>query len=219
MSSNSPYEGLSLDNWKARTEELIARHPLNPEELVKITLDAWEDIFKSSIGGFHVGSNIFPKPQIMGFFLQELITLKLIALYPNDWRGDIEASDKDLVYIPDHEYSVEIKASSDPRHVYGNRSYGQLLREERQDRAKKGKSGYYLAINFEPFSTTIAQPFPQNVEQPKLLKIRFGWLDHTDWKAQVAATGQQASILRQSEASKLIELYPRNTLGLWSAPL
>lgn len=138
MSSFSPYEGLGVDNWRAKTEELITKHPLTSDELVRVTLDAWKDIFISSIGGFHIGKNIFPKPQIMGFFLQELITLKLMNLHPGKWRGDIEASDKDLVYIPDPEFSIEIKTSSDPRHVYGNRSYAQPL-QKKQDRIKKRK--------------------------------------------------------------------------------
>ena len=51
-----------------------------------------------------------------------------------------------------------------------------------------------------------------SLSKPKILKIRFGWLDHDDWKGQSASTGQQASLSADVENYKLIEIYPENRL-------
>ncbi len=195
MGTVSPYHGLAPAEWAAKTRELIATYPLSPEELVRAVLEAWESIFESSIGGFYIGKDIFPRPQIMGFLLHELIPLRLSARFPNVWRADKTADEKDLVYLPDPQFSTEIKTSSHPSQIFGNRSYAQ----EGESR-KKTKSGYYLAANFEAFRAETLQP--------KILKIRFGWLDHSDWLGQNAATGQQARLSRQVESLKLLQLYP-----------
>lgn len=195
-----PYKGLPREAWRARTEELIYSHPLKPQELVQITLMAWKSIFESSIGNLHIGVEIFPNPQMMGFFIQQLVSHEFMRRYPGIWRGEQNVSDKDLVYIPDLNFSIEIKTSSDSKHIFGNRSYGQ----EVAGKAKKGKNGYYLAVNFQKFS---ANP------NPKILLIRFGWLDHPDWLAQKATSGQQARVEPFAESSKLLELYPDYTLS------
>ena len=130
----------------------------------------------------------------MGFFLHELIPLELSARYPHEWRGEESASDKDIVYMPNDHYSIEVKTSSNPKHIYGNRSYAQG-----STRGKKSKSGYYLAVNFEKISNTNLSP--------KILLIRFGWLDSNDWIGQKAATGQQSRLPSDVETKKLLELY------------
>lgn len=195
MSTASPYNGLAPHEWAAKTRELITAYPLSTDDLVKATLGAWESIFQSSIGGFYIGKDLFPKPQIMGFLLHELIPLKLEARFPSTWRADKTADEKDLVYIPDPVFSAEIKTSSHPSQIFGNRSYAQ-----ESINGKKGKSGYYLAVNFEPF-------IAENI-QPKIVKVRFGWLDHSDWLGQKAATGQQARLSPQVENQKLLQIYP-----------
>lgn len=146
MGTASPYNGLAPFEWAARTRELIAAYPLSLEDFVRATLEAWESIFESSIGGFYIGKDLFPKPQIMGFFLHELIPLKLAARFPNTWRTDKTADEKDLVYIPDPAFSAEIKTSSHPSQIFGNRSYAQ-----ESVKGKKAKSGYYLAVNSSHF--------------------------------------------------------------------
>jgi hypothetical protein len=98
---NSPYTDVSPNNWLSITQGLVERHPLSIEEIVDVVLTSWQSIFNSRLGtkGFRIGRDIFPKPQIMGFLLHELIPLELKAKYPDLWRGDISASDKDIVYI------------------------------------------------------------------------------------------------------------------------
>jgi hypothetical protein len=130
----------------------------------------------------------------MGFFLHELIPLELAARYPSKWRGEISSGDKDIVYIPDDNFSIEVKTSSNPNHIFGNRSYAQEVTTN-----KKVKSGYYLAVNFQKFSTSL--------KKPNILLVRFGWLDSSDWMGQKAATGQQSRLSSDVENYKLLEIY------------
>ncbi|HHT9125601.1 MAG TPA: ScaI family restriction endonuclease [Candidatus Brocadiia bacterium] len=179
-----------------KTQALIRAHPLNTDEAVEIVLKVWDEIMTSAIGSkpFKIGIDLLPKPQIMAFFLHELIPLELATRHPKIWRGDKSADEKDLVYIPDQSFSVEIKTSSHPTQIFGNRSFAQ-----KPATAKKSKSGYCLAINFEKFSPTNTNP--------KITRIRFGWLDHEDWTGQKAPTGQQARLSADVEKYKLLQLY------------
>jgi len=192
----SPYVNLPQVQWRLKTEELVACHPLKRDEIVEVVLQSWKDIFVSKLGNFSIGKELFPKPQIMGFFLHELIPLEFQARCPGVWRGDKTGDDKDLVYIPDPKYSVEIKTSSHASQIFGNRSYAQET-----GGSKKSKSGYYLAVNFAKFGATNALP--------AVSRIRFGWLDHADWMGQKAASGQQAHLDAAVQASKLILLYSK----------
>ena len=38
---SSPYNGLNVEDWKSKTEELIKAHPLK-EKIVPIVLKAWD---------------------------------------------------------------------------------------------------------------------------------------------------------------------------------
>jgi hypothetical protein len=188
----SPYDRLSPSKWLARTTELIDAYPLPMDELVDVVKTSWKGVFASKIGlkGFRIGEHLFPKPQIVAFFLHELIPLELAARYPGIWRGEQTAADKDVVYVPDSDYSIEIKTSSHPTQIFGNRSYAQ-----ESSKGKKSKSGYYLAVNFDKLT-------PDHTS-PQLRRIRFGWLDHIDWQGQAAATGQQARLSPEVERGKL----------------
>lgn len=194
--ADSPYLGVPENKWLDKTKRLIAKHPLKTDEIRDVVLQAWKDIFESKLGpkGFRIGAHIFPKPQIMGFFLHELIPLEFAARYPDLWRGEKTSGDKDMVYIPDDRFSIEIKTSSHRSSIFGNRSYAQ----ETENNGKKSKSGYYLAANFEKFNATQSEP--------KIVRIRFGWLDHSDWIGQAAASGQQAHLKVSAEKFKLLTL-------------
>lgn len=191
----SPYLGCPSHEWFSITQTLVSNHPLDPQEIVDTVLSSWQSIFDTKLGtrNFQIGKDIFPKPQIMGFFLHELIPLELEAKYPGLLRGDRTAFDKDIVYFPDESFSIEVKTSSAPNRIYGNRSYAQETSKN-----KKRKSGYYLAVDFEKFSIS---------KRPSIRLIRFGWIDSSDWIAQKAATGQQSRLLVEVEKYKLLELY------------
>lgn len=180
------------------TERLIAEHPLSKDEIVEIVLECWRSIFASAIGAhdFKIGQHIFPKPQIMGALLHELIPLEVAARHSEQWRGEKAADDKDIVYLPDEKYSIELKTSSHREQIFGNRSYAQEASSD-----KKSKSGYYLTVNFEKFAEE--RPAPQ------IILIRFGWLDHADWIGQKAATGQQSRLAPEIYAGKFKTLYAK----------
>ena len=192
----SPYDGVPQAAWSKVTQKLIDAHPLEPKEIVDVVLASWNSIFDSTMGthGFKIGKDIFPGPQIMGFFLHEFIPLELGARYPGIWRTCAATNEKDIVYVPDQRFSVEVKTSSNKSRIFGNRSYAQETTGD-----KKDKSGYYLAVNFEKVQG--------GGKIPRVLLIRFGWLDSTDWRGQAAATGQQASLAPETEAAKLHVLY------------
>ena len=197
----NPYENKNEDEWFDITCNLIKNHPLDMDIMVDTVLETWEDIFNSSFGknDIKIGVDIFPTPQIMGFLLHELIPINLKAkLSSDDWVKDKEVSEKDLVYRPNLDYSVEIKTSSDKKRIFGNRSYAQ-----KSDNPKKSKTGYFLAVNSEKFNEST---------NPKIRKISFGWLNHEDWRGQKAQTGQQANLPAIIYETKLLEVYPNNTI-------
>lgn len=192
----SPYDGLTPSAWAAKTKKLVTSHPLSADEIVEVVLASWRAIFDSKIGpkGFQIGRDITPKPQIMGFFLHELVPLEFASRHPGQWSPERTAGDKDIVCLFDARYSIELKTSSHASQIFGNRSYAQ-----KGDSSKKSKSGYYLAVNFESFK--------KGNKAPAVRKIRFGWLDESDWIGQRAQTGQQARLDPTVERSKLATLF------------
>lgn len=198
---SSPYDRLAFYDWRVKTKELVDEHPLDTDEIVDVVLDAWEGIMRTKIADeLQIGVDIFPSPQILGNYLHELIPVYLAKRHPDLWRKEQDKSDKDLVFIPDVDFSVEIKTSSSANGVFGNRSYGQ---ENSDNNSGKSKDGYYITVNFEKFK-------PNNpLFKPAIKKIRFGWIDHSDWHAQKAATGQQASLSTEARDNKLLLIYEK----------
>ena len=191
---SGPYEGLREDQWRTKTEELLAEHPLNVDEVVDVVRGCWDSILQTRIGGKAlIGVHIFPRPQVMGSFLHELIPLEFSDRYPGIWRREDSVDEKDMVYVPDPSRSVEIKTSSSASSIFGNRSYAQPTKL-----LKKTKSGYYLAVNFTKFGDS---------RRPHVTKIHFGWVDGEDWIGQTAQTGQQSRLPRHVYGRKLLPIY------------
>lgn len=193
----SPYYGKNIEDWIAITEKLIADHPLSTNDIVSCCIAAWEDIYFSKIGrnGITIGKDIFVKPQIIGALLHELIPAEIVATHPGKWKREQEIDEKDIVYIPDNKYSIELKTSSNAARVFGNRSYAQAPSAN-----KKSKDGYYITVNFEQIKEV-------SDKIPEITVIRFGWLDHTDWIAQKSESGQQARLSTDTYKYKLKTLY------------
>jgi hypothetical protein len=127
---------------------------------------------------------------VVGYFFEVLFAKEMERRFPGKWRGCQQGDEKDLVYIPNRDYSVEIKASGQlGLKVYGNRSYGQKV--QNQLLAKKEKSGFYITVNF--FKTSLSL-------------IRFGWIDAGDWKPQASATGQMAGLPDDVYRYKLVRI-------------
>ena len=195
----SPYENIDSSEWQKITETLLNDFPLSKDYLVSLVLKSWDAILRTKIADkWSIAQDVQPKPQIMGFFLHEIIGQYIQADYPKSWRKEKTAADKDVVCITNPDFSLEIKTSSDKNKIFGNRSYAQEVKQG----GKKSKSGYYLAINFEKFEET--------EELPQIRLIRFGWLDHTDWIGQSAASGQQASLPKEVENGKLVVIYKKS---------
>lgn len=201
----SPYENLPDTQWKKVTKKLVNEHPLSSDILIDTVLKAWNGILNTKIADeLQIGRDIFPTPQILGNYLHELIPVFLEKKYPGQWTRDIEKKDKDLVCVANPYYSIEIKTSSNANNIYGNASYGQ---EDSASASSKTKDGYYLAVNFEKFN-------PSNKDFiPRIRKIRFGWLDHSDWHSQNASSGQAATISPTVRDNKLLLIYDINKGG------
>ena len=190
----SPYKGSNVEDWEYITREILESHPIKTDEFVQIVLSSWEKIFKTKIGGeLQIGVDVFPPPQILGNFLHLLIAATLEKTHPTIWRRERDKNDKDVVCLTNNDYSFEIKTSSQSR-IFGNRSYGQA-----ENASGKSKSGFYAAILFE--KCTPKHP------RPEIKRIKFGWIDHTDWKAQAAATGQNSTLDTNAWNLKLKDLY------------
>lgn len=191
--SISPYKNKPQNKWKSITTKLVNRHPLKTC-LVEIVLKSWDSIFDSKLGDFYIGKEIFPQPQVMGFFLHELIALN-ISLQNNDYCRGNANNEKDIHCKTNDLLGIEIKTSSHKDQIFANRSYAQApINGE-----KKQKDGYFLAINFEKFNN--------RNELPQITLIRFGYLEHSDWIGQDAQTGQQAHLLPETYDLKFVELF------------
>jgi hypothetical protein len=194
----SPYARLPESKWLDKTRQLVAAHPLKAEDIEAAVLDSWKSIFDSRIGkhGIQIGKDIFPIPQLMGAFLHELIPLELAAKYPKIWRGNKEKREKDLVYLTELKFSIEVKTSSHKTSIFANRSYAQ---PQSSAPLAKRKDGFYIAVNFEKFGAESGRP--------RIRRIRFGWLDHTDWIPQKSERGQQAHLAPITYKTKLLTIY------------
>lgn len=190
----SPYKNLSENEWLNKTKDLVDKHPLK-NEIKDIVLKSWDDIFNSKIGSFTIGKDIFPSPQILSFFLHELVAHNLSLRYPDRYKIGELKNEKDVHDKKDPSMGIEIKASSNPSQIFANRSYAQPS----SNSETKDKNGYYITINFEKFSKVNPHP--------KITIIRFGYLEHEDWIAQKTATGQQARLRPEAYNGKLIEIY------------
>lgn len=178
---------------KACIKSKLDAHPLK-DELKDIVLDSWKQIFDSKIGEYQIGKDIFPSPQIISFFLHELVAHNISKKH-SEYRVGINKDEKDIHCASDTKFGIEIKGSSDKSNIFANRSYAQPS----SDSEVKSKNGYYLAINFEKLS--------KDNPNPKILLIRFGYLVHEDWIAQKAATGQQARLAAETYKEKFVTLY------------
>lgn len=196
---DSPYFGHPSEDWQKITIRLVKSHPLL-SELADVVLKSWNAIFESKIGEFYIGKDIFPEPQIMGFFLHDLIALYLSSSHKGEYKLGSPHIEKDVHCMNNPNLSFEIKTSSNPTQIFGNRSYAQPS----TGNDAKSKDGFMLAINFEKFTS-------EN-HHPQIKMIRFGYLEHSDWIAQTTSTGQQARLSPETYKVKFVKLYPKEQI-------
>jgi hypothetical protein len=189
----SPYDGKPESDWLSITQQLVNSHPLKSAELLDAAITAWATLWQTTVGTGALAvklADLKVPATIVGYFFEVLLARELEQRAPTLWRGNLSKEDKDLVYIPDPKFSVEIKTSGQRGFkVYGNRSYGQKPGTDLP--SKKEKSGFYLTVNF--FNQT-------------LTLIRFGWIDAADWDPQEAPTGQMAGLKPAVYDTKLIPI-------------
>ncbi len=191
--TQSPYAGKPESSWPRITQRVVAGHPLKVSDLLDASLAAWDTLWQTSIGTGDTSvqlSGLKVPATIVGYFFEILFCREMERCHPKLWRGSQSKQEKDLVYLPDPSYSIEIKASGQAGYrVFGNRSYGQKSADALL--AKKEKSGFYLTANFY---------------QQTLTLLRFGWIDADDWIPQAAPTGQMAGLRQQVYKHKLIPI-------------
>jgi hypothetical protein len=189
----SPYAGKPESSWLGITQQVVNSHPLKSAELLDAATTAWATLWQTTVGTGSLSvklSDLKVPATIVGYFFEILLARELERRAPTMWRGNLSKEDKDLVYVPDPAFSIEIKTSGQAGFkVYGNRSYGQKSGSDLPP--KKEKSGYYITVNF--FNQT-------------LTLIRFGWIDAVDWDPQEAPTGQMAGLKQAVYDNKLIPI-------------
>jgi hypothetical protein len=198
----SPYTDKTPDEWGTVTIELLKENPLNQREIVDIIFKAWDGIFRSKIDGLQIGKDIFPNPQMMGYFIETIVAVRLSEKYPTIWKHGKEKHEKDIVCLTNLDYSIEVKSSSSTKQIFGNRSYAQ----QQADIATKSKDSFYLTINFEKFLE-----FSEVAKRPEITLIRFGYVEHSDWRGQKSEKGQQASLSPSVYKNKFLILYNKKT--------
>lgn len=190
----SPYAGYPITDWPEITTALVAEHPLNLDIIRDVALTTWEVLWQTRIGE---GETIIRLDEIdvpatvVGYFFEKLFARELQRRFPQEWHGSRRKDEKDLVYIPNQRFSIEMKSSGQLGiKIFGNRSYNQQTQEESQV-SKAEKSGYYITINFHGHTLNL---------------IRFGWIDIDDWKPQKSATGQAATLAEEVYKYKLVPI-------------
>lgn len=175
----SPFQDKPIEEWDTIRDKLIKNHPLNLELIKKLILTSWEKLLQTRIGppqdNIIMFIDIDIPAQVISNFIEVLLSRELRNI-DSRWRQG-SSSEKDLIYAGNEDYSIEVKCSGQGgTKVFGNRSYAQKTEAQV---GKKGKSGYYITINFF---------------DDLLYLIRFGWIDFDDWAGQKAATGQAATL-------------------------
>jgi hypothetical protein len=145
----SPYLNVPMAQWAIVTAHLVNQHPLTLNEIEQVAVHSWGILWNTRVGDVHHGYRLAdadptPPAQVIGYFFEMIFAQQLKIMSNNNWSWG-RGSQKDLVYVPDDSYSLEMKSSGQlGTKVYGNRSYGQVG----QGATKKDKSGYYITINF-----------------------------------------------------------------------
>ena len=183
-----PYENAPVEQWLEITRRLVEQHPLSPV-IVDLCLKSWQSILHGKINTYlnMQIKDMDISPQATGALLHDVIPEYISKNIEGFRKGT--GNEKDIVCEYNDFFSLELKTSSQ-KSIYGNRSYA-------KSDSGKSKAGYYLTINFEKIQGN----------DPKLLLVQMGWLNHSDWVWQKSETGQQAALTKEARENKLIVLY------------
>jgi hypothetical protein len=122
----SPYVDKTESEWLEVTRKLVESHPIKTADLLDTAVTAWAMLWQTTVGTAPMAmklSDLRVPATIVGYFFEVLFAREMQRRAPALWRGNQSKDEKDLVYVPDPNFSVEIKASGQAGFkVYGNRS-------------------------------------------------------------------------------------------------
>jgi hypothetical protein len=110
----SPYTDLPEHEWLDKTKALIEEHPLSLEIIRDIALSSWGTLWQTKIGDGKTAirlDEIDVPATVVGYFFERLLARELQSKYPIEWRGAQSKDEKDLVYLLNPFFSIEIKTS------------------------------------------------------------------------------------------------------------
>jgi len=163
-------------------------YPLSKKKIVEVVKESFADFKHGKFRKMNLGKEVIPEKQVQSGILHELIVASMSLI--KGFREGKQKHDKDIVFIKNNKFSLDVKTSTNPERIAGNR-----LTAGRTDYVNP--SGYFLCVNFDPFLKGI------KLQKPKLRKIRFGWIDASKWKPQ-SGRGQAATL--SSETLQSLEL-------------
>lgn len=178
----------------------VGSHPLGEEELLSVVFGAWDELVGAiTPTGVNLVSELGIAPRAIGDLLEKLIARGLAELQLGEWHGGEGWHQKDVVCVANDRYSFEIKTSTRPSGLDGNKCYAPAAgARARTPTSRKSMCGYYLVVNYED---------PRKTADPRVRLIRFGWLDREDWVAQGSALGQRSRVPRCDAERQLVTLY------------
>ena len=112
--TTSPYSEKPESSWLNITQQLVNSHPLKSTELLDAATTAWAMLWQTTVGSGSISvklSELRVPATIVGYFFEVLLARELERRAPTLWRGNLSKEDKDLVYVPDSAFSIEIKTS------------------------------------------------------------------------------------------------------------
>ncbi len=82
--SISPYKNKPKDEWPSITKKLIEKYPLSNDEILEISLLAWNRLWTTKVGNTINLSEVDLPATVIGYFFQKLFTYELIKHYPKN---------------------------------------------------------------------------------------------------------------------------------------
>jgi len=199
------YTDYNKADWKDITKKLVSKHPIfkDTNYILDKIFHSWNIIWDTKIGNDTINfplKDIEPRAQIIGEFFETIFS-QIILNEHKVIRGSSKEKDIKFLEVELNEFDFEIKTSGQSGgKIFGNRSYAQPdTNGEVESVSRKGKSGFYLCINF----------FKQHI-----YNIRIGWIDSTDWEPQKSETGQMAGLKNHVYTDKLISLLDKRLLNV-----
>ncbi len=184
-----PYQDVPTERMRAVATQLVKNHPLR-YCVVDIVLNSWQNILNGNITSKSSSFKI-KQTNVSTNVTEKLIRTVLpenISRYVKGFRAG-KQNEHDIVCEVDEFYSVKLLASFEKMLA--------IKIKDAKNNVDEIKTGFYLSVNFENI----------NSNNPKILRIRFGYLDKTDFV--LTRNGDEIKAVLTSEAGlyKLIDIY------------